>query len=116
LCGHSMGGHGALVVALRAAPGTYRSVSALAPIAHPSAHGSWGRKAFIGYLGPDEVSWKRYDASVLMHEYRADTPLPILVDVGTADEFLATQLDVDSLVATPHVALALNKRDGYDHR
>jgi S-formylglutathione hydrolase len=87
--GHSMGGHGALVCALRN-PDRYRSLSAFAPIAAPMQC-PWGRKAFSGYLGSDESMWMDYDASVLV----AQRPFhsPILVDQGTADKFLAEQLN-----------------------
>src|SRR4030095_7492107 len=86
--GHSMGGHGALVAALRN-PGQYKSVSAFAPIAAPMRC-PWGQKAFSGYLGENKVSWADYDASVLVAK-RAFAR-PILVDQGTADKFLADQL------------------------
>src|SRR5690606_2360947 len=88
--GHSMGGHGALVLALRH-PGQYRSVSAFAPIAAPSRC-PWGEKAFAGYLGPDRSAWAHYDASALMARSRAPFPGGILIDQGLADKFLAEQL------------------------
>src|SRR5690606_21379156 len=88
--GHSMGGHGALTLALRH-PGRYRSVSAFAPIAAP-ARCPWGEKAFSGYLGDDRSQWAEHDASELMA--RASMPFPegILIDQGLADNFLELQL------------------------
>src|SRR5688572_15753038 len=88
ISGHSMGGHGALVTALRN-PGRYRSVSAFAPIVAPSQV-PWGRAAFAAYLGADEAAWRAWDAVALV----ADAPerLPLRVDQGTADEFLAREL------------------------
>jgi S-formylglutathione hydrolase len=112
--GHSMGGHGALVCALRN-PERYRSVSALAPIAAPSQC-PWGQKAFAGYLGDDRAEWAQYDASELAARRGFETP--ILVDQGTADEFLAQQLLPDRLVEACRASgtpLTLNMRDGYGH-
>ncbi|MGQ0655500.1 MAG: S-formylglutathione hydrolase [Betaproteobacteria bacterium] len=112
--GHSMGGHGALVCALRN-PRQYRSVSAFAPVANPSRV-PWGEKAFGGYLGPDRDAWKSYDAAALI-ESGARTP-PILVDQGLADKFLDTQLlpgtleDVARRCGQP---LKLRRHAGYDH-
>jgi S-formylglutathione hydrolase len=112
--GHSMGGHGALVCALRN-PSAYRAVSAFAPIAAPSQC-PWGIKAFSGYLGEDRAAWSNYDASELVakHGY-ADT---ILIDQGTADKFLDEQLLPERFAAscrTSKTKLQLNYRDGYDH-
>lgn len=114
--GHSMGGHGALVLALRN-PGKYRSVSAFAPIAAPS-HCPWGRKAFTGYLGGDASRWAEYDASALMS--RASRPFPhgILIDQGLADGFLAEQLHPEAFEAACAQAgqpLTLRRHEGYDH-
>lgn len=112
--GHSMGGHGALVCALRNRD-QYRSVSAFAPIAAPS-HCPWGEKAFGGYLGADRAAWAEYDASALVARERyADT---ILVDQGTADKFLAEQLLPERLVEACRASgtsLQLRYREGYDH-
>lgn len=117
IMGHSMGGHGALVLALRN-PDLFRSVSALAPIAAPMQC-SWGRKAFAGYLGANESVWSTYDASGLIAGCR-QVPFPegILIDQGLSDQFLAEQLQ-------PHVfeqacknagqPLTLRRRQGYDH-
>jgi S-formylglutathione hydrolase len=113
--GHSMGGHGALVIALRN-PQRYRSVSAFAPIAAPT-RSPWGRKAFSGYLGTDEQAWREYDASALV-EARGWVGPPILIDQGTADAFLGTQLMPERFAAACRragVALDLHLREGYDH-
>jgi S-formylglutathione hydrolase len=112
--GHSMGGHGALVSALRH-PEQYRSVSAFAPIAAP-VQCPWGRKAFSGYLGPNEVDWLAYDASALV----AERPFPgrIIVDQGTADKFLPEQLNPDVFAAACErsgQAFDLRMHAGYDH-
>jgi S-formylglutathione hydrolase len=112
--GHSMGGHGALVCALRN-PDHYRSLSAFAPIAAPMQC-PWGRKAFSGYLGADETTWLDYDASVLV----AQRPFhaPILVDQGTADKFLAEQLNPEVFADACRrsgQAIDLRMHAGYDH-
>jgi S-formylglutathione hydrolase len=115
ICGHSMGGHGALVIALRN-PERYRSLSALAPIAAPSRV-PWGRKAFTGYLGADEAAWRDYDACALIAAGRRWTA-PILVDQGTADAFLERELKPELLEAACSAAaipLTLRRHDGYDH-
>jgi len=112
--GHSMGGHGALVSALRN-PSFWRSVSAFAPISNPVAV-PWGKKAFGNYLGADSAQWQGWDASVLMR--RKPFPHPILVDQGKADQFLAEQLHPDALQAAATAsgqALTLRQHDGYDH-
>ena len=88
ISGHSMGGHGALVIALRS-PGRYRSVSAFSPIVAPSQV-PWGEKAFAAYLGQDRDAWLQYDATALVAG--AGERLPLLVDQGDADEFLEPQL------------------------
>jgi S-formylglutathione hydrolase len=112
--GHSMGGHGALIIALRE-PERWRSVSALAPIVNPSEC-PWGHKAFTGYLGSDREAWRRYDACVLVGETRrSDT---ILVDQGSADAFVREQLMPERFVEACERAgqsLELNMREGYDH-
>lgn len=114
LFGHSMGGHGALTLAFRR-PERYRSLSAFSPIAAPSRV-PWGRKAFAGYLGPDETAWLRYDACALA----AGTSWrrPILIDQGTADEFLDVQLRpelLEAACADAGIPLSLRRQDGYDH-
>jgi S-formylglutathione hydrolase len=114
ICGHSMGGHGALTLALKH-PGRYRSVSALAPIANPSQV-PWGIKAFSRYLGPDTQRWKQHDAVELIAA-GARTP-PLLVDQGLQDKFLAEQLAIARLEATCAAAgqpLSLRRHAGYDH-
>ncbi|WP_049623231.1 S-formylglutathione hydrolase [Frateuria defendens] len=112
--GHSMGGHGALVAALRH-PGRYRSVSAFSPIVAPSRV-PWGEKAFGAYLGADREAWKAWDACELVASAREK--LPLLVDQGDADEFLAGQLKPELLAAACHAAghpFAWRKQPGYDH-
>jgi S-formylglutathione hydrolase len=112
--GHSMGGHGALALALRN-PGRYRSVSAFAPIVAPSRV-PWGRKAFAGYLGADEAAWAGYDACALVRS--RPLPIPLLVDQGTADKFLDVQLKPELFEAACAEAgqrLELRRHAGYDH-
>lgn len=112
--GHSMGGHGALVLALRD-PDAYRSVSALAPIVAPTQV-PWGQKAFAGYLGDDRDAWKRYDATELVRHRQH--PSSILIDQGTADAFLASQLRPELFEAAcgeVGQALKLRMQPGYDH-
>jgi len=114
ISGHSMGGHGALVIALRN-PGRYRSVSAFSPIVAPSQV-PWGEKAFSAYLGDDREAWKQYDAVELVKSAREK--LPLLVDQGDADEFLDGQLRPQLLQAACEAAghpLTLRLRPGYDH-
>ena len=114
ISGHSMGGHGALMLALRN-PGRYRSVSAFAPIANPSQC-PWGQKAFTGYLGSDRSAWAQYDTCELIKSGNAKQPL--LVDQGTADNFLEEQLKPRELERVCQVAshpLTLNYRQSYDH-
>ena len=114
ISGHSMGGHGALVTALRH-PGRYRSVSAFSPIVSPTQV-PWGQKAFAAYLGEDRATWKAWDACELIAT--ASEHLPLLVDQGGADEFLDTQLQPERLRAACEAAghpLDLRIRPGYDH-
>ena len=115
--GHSMGGHGALTLALRH-PGLFKSVSAFAPICAPSQC-PWGQKAFAGYLGVDESAWLAHDATALMTGLR-DAPYPggILIDQGLADQFLAGQLHpelFEAACASASQALTLRRHAGYDH-
>ncbi len=115
ITGHSMGGHGALTLALRD-PARWHSVSALAPICNPTEV-PWGQKAFGRYLGPDRATWAAYDATLLLRAGRTH-PTTILVDQGTDDQFLAAQLHPDSLAhAAGNVAqrLTLRRHPGYDH-
>ena len=112
--GHSMGGHGALVTALRD-PGRWHSVSAFAPISNPCAV-PWGQKAFGNYLGPDRAAWEEWDASVLMR--RNPYPGPILVDQGTTDQFLERELRPQALLDAAGASgqiLELRMQEGYDH-
>ncbi|HEX6981118.1 MAG TPA: S-formylglutathione hydrolase [Alphaproteobacteria bacterium] len=112
--GHSMGGHGALICALKN-PALYRSVSAFAPIAAPMRC-PWGQKSFGAYLGPERETWRDWDASELIR--RHPFPGPILVDQGTADPFLAEQLCPDALEEAARAAgqvLMLRRQAGYDH-
>ncbi|MDR3428958.1 MULTISPECIES: S-formylglutathione hydrolase [Silvimonas] len=114
IAGHSMGGHGALVLALRN-PGHYRSVSAFAPICHP-AEVPWGKKAFTAYLGENEAAWQEWDASALLR--KATEHLPMLIDQGEDDEFLSTQLWPEALVGPAQASgypLTLRRQPGYDH-
>ena len=114
ITGHSMGGHGALTVALRN-PGRFRSVSAFAPIVAPSQV-PWGQKALQGYLGQDEQAWRSHDAIALIEDGARVNDL--LVDVGTADPFLEKELKpelLDRACANAGIRLSLNMREGYDH-
>lgn len=114
ICGHSMGGHGALVVALRNA-GRYSSVSAFSPISNP-VNCPWGEKALGNYLGQDRASWAQYDASELMKTSNAQ--LPALVDQGDADNFLEEQLKPQALQSAARESgypLQLRMQAGYDH-
>ena len=113
ITGHSMGGHGALTIAMTF-PETYRSLSAISPIAHPT-RSDWGRKQFAAYLGGDEGTWAAHDATLLMRE--KGFPAPVLVDQGAKDQFL------DLLKPEALVAAAAERRqpiefrmiEGYDH-
>ena len=115
--GHSMGGHGALTLALRH-PGRFKSLSALAPICAPSQC-PWGEKAFSGYLGAGRDAWPAHDASALMRsQTAAPYPQGILVDQGLADKFLAEQLHPHLLEAACGAVgqpLELRRHEGYDH-
>ncbi len=118
ICGHSMGGHGALVCGLRNRD-RYRSISAFAPIAAPSQC-PWGQKAFRHYLGENLATWAAYDATALVQaSVKASTDdLPILIDQGLADSFLAEQLQPDLLIeACRQVGRPITYRaqPGYDH-
>ena len=114
IMGHSMGGHGALTLALRN-PGRFKAVSAFAPIASPMRC-PWGEKALGGYLGPDRAAWRQYDATALIED-GARVP-DILVDQGTADGFLENQLKPELLEAActqAGIPLTLRRQAGYDH-
>lgn len=114
ISGHSMGGHGALMIALRN-PERYKSVSAFSPIVAPSQV-PWGQKAFTAYLGDDQNRWKDYDSVELART--AQTPMAFLIDQGLADDFLTAQLQPDLFKKVCEEAghqLTLNLREGYDH-
>ena len=114
ISGHSMGGHGALVIGLRN-PQRYSSISAFSPICNP-VNSPWGIKAFSGYLGDDKTQWQQYDASLLLA--KAAQPAPILVDQGVADSFYPDQLRTESLQAAASqsgVKAQIRLQDGYDH-
>lgn len=114
ITGHSMGGHGALVCALKN-PGMYQSVSAFAPISHPSVCG-WGEGCFGAYLGDDKETWKAYDATELV-KAGAEVP-PLLSDQGTGDEFLAEQLypaDFRAACETRGIEITSRMQPDYDH-
>ena len=114
ICGHSMGGHGALVIALRN-PGRYQSVSALAPISNPSAS-PWGRAAFSAYLGSEESAWREYDSSELVRKSPLD--LEIRIDLGSADPFREEELRVEQFLAACRESgqrVSFHLRGGYDH-
>jgi len=117
IMGHSMGGHGALVLYLRN-PGLYRSASAFAPICNPSLC-PWGIKAFTGYLGSDRETWKAYDATELIGSGKAQNLYPILVDQGTTDKFLEQkQLLPENLIAAAQKSgtpLEVRMQQKYDH-
>ena len=112
--GHSMGGHGALSLAMKY-PERFASVSAFSPIANPSRC-PWGEKAFAHYLGDDRREWERHDSAVLLAAKPA--PWPLLVDIGTADGFLEEQLRPEALEQAARESgsdLRLRRQEGYDH-
>ncbi|KAK3279878.1 hypothetical protein CYMTET_12257 [Cymbomonas tetramitiformis] len=115
IMGHSMGGHGALTIGLKNA-GKYKSISAFSPICNPMDC-PWGLKALSGYLGDDKESWKEYDACELLKGY-SGPKLPLLVDQGTADNFLVEQLKPENLQAACTAAeypATIRMQEGYDH-
>ncbi len=114
ISGHSMGGHGALTLALKH-PGRFRSVSAFAPIVAPSQV-PWGEKAFGNYLGPDRAAWRKHDAVALIEDGARVGEL--LIEQGDADPWLDTQLKpelLETACASAGIPLTLNRRVGYDH-
>ena len=114
ISGHSMGGHGALVIALRN-PQEYLSVSAFSPICNPISC-AWGEKAFSNYLGEDRLAWRQYDATELMKT--SDSRLPILIDQGDADEFLTEQLkpgNLEAIAKERNLRYEYRLQAGYDH-
>ena len=118
ISGHSMGGHGALMIALRN-PHLYRSVTAFSPIANP-VNCPWGHKALSAYLGEDKSRWEQYDASILMSR-SSNSPvavIPALVSQGESDQFLTEQLQPQALLAAANVSdypLTYQSHPGYDH-
>ena len=116
ISGHSMGGHGALVMALKN-PGRYASVSAFAPIVNPGQV-PWGKKAFTAYLGADESTWQSWDSCALMQASQPADAVPTLIDQGDNDPFLAGQLQPAVLAETARQKawpLTLRIQPGYDH-
>ena len=115
IMGHSMGGHGALVLGLRN-PDLFASVSAFAPILNPS-ESPWGIRAFTGYLGEDRSTWASYDATCLVRSQQG-AKVPLLVDQGLADEFLESELGLSSFKVACHDvgrSVDFRMREGYDH-
>jgi len=117
ISGHSMGGHGALTIALKN-PENFSSVSAFSPIVNP-INCPWGQKAFAGYLGKDKKTWQEYDATVLMQKSEAKlNKLPMLVDQGSEDNFLVEQLKPEALTEAASKVdypLELRMQPGFDH-
>ncbi len=114
ICGHSMGGHGALMIALKN-PDNYCSVSAFAPIVAPTQV-PWGQKALTAYLGDNREDWQQWDSSVLLQQ--AKNPLPMLIEQGVNDEFLAKELRPELLENAAEITgadVTINRREGYDH-
>lgn len=114
ITGHSMGGHGAMTIALRN-PGRFRSVSAFAPISSP-INCPWGHKALGGYIGSDQSAWRQYDTCALIEDgHRLDQ---LFVDQGLADNFLVNQLKpelLEAACAKAGIRLTLRRQEGYDH-
>lgn len=116
ISGHSMGGHGALLLALKN-PGKYVSVSAFAPIVNPG-NVPWGKKAFTAYLGEDQSAWPQWDSCALLHASQADAATPMLIDQGDSDQFLADQLQpavFAEIARQKDWPLTLRIQPGYDH-
>jgi len=113
ITGHSMGGHGALTLAM-SLPGQYRSVSAFAPISHPTAS-DWGRKQLGAYLGPDETTWASHDSTLLMRKSEFDGP--ILIDTGTADQFIDLLMPeaLAQAASAQRQQMTFRMQPGYDH-
>ena len=113
ITGHSMGGHGALTLAM-SLPGRFRSVSAFAPICNP-VESAWGRKQFTAYLGPDEATWGAYDATLLMKKRGFDGPM--LIDQGTSDQFLDLLMPeaLAGAMAVRRQSGSFRMQKGYDH-
>lgn len=115
--GHSMGGHGALMIALRN-PERYASASAFSPIVAAPSQVPWGQQAFSAYLGDDKDTWQLYDTVNLVNQSQGKRQLPILIDQGLADEFLVEQLQPELLeqaAAQANYPMTLRRQAGYDH-
>lgn len=116
ISGHSMGGHGALIIGLRN-PDAYTSISAFSPIVNPS-NCPWGQKALTGYLGDDKQRWQQYDATELLSHYISPTKRPILIEQGSSDQFLDEQLKpwlFEQAAEKAGYPITLNMHEGYDH-
>lgn len=116
ISGHSMGGHGALMLALRN-PGKYASASAFAPIVNPCSV-PWGKKAFTAYLGEKQSGWAQWDSCALMFASNSDNATPMLIDQGDSDQFLADQLQpavFAEIARQKDWPLTLRIQPGYDH-
>lgn len=116
ISGHSMGGHGALLLALKN-PDKYVSASAFAPIVNPATV-PWGKKAFTAYLGEDQSAWAQWDSCALLHGSHADAAIPMLIDQGDNDQFLADQLQpavFAEIARQKDWPLTLRIQPGYDH-
>jgi S-formylglutathione hydrolase len=116
ISGHSMGGHGALSIALTN-PNRYSSASAFSPIVNPT-HCPWGKKAFGAYLGNDRSTWAAYDSCELMSGAKAEDFMPMLIDQGCGDDFLAEQLltsNMDTVVEQKSYPATIRMQEGYDH-
>ncbi|MFT7559214.1 MAG: S-formylglutathione hydrolase [Flavobacteriales bacterium] len=116
ISGHSMGGHGAISIALKN-PARYQSVSAFAPIVNP-INCPWGRKAFSAYLGDDEALWQHHDSCLLMGSFEGESKFPLLIDQGSGDNFLEEQLLGSNLVSVAkscHWPLEYRLQNTYDH-
>ncbi|MBS9781178.1 MAG: S-formylglutathione hydrolase [Gammaproteobacteria bacterium] len=114
ICGHSMGGHGALMIALKN-PEMYYSVSAFAPIVAPSQV-PWGEKALTAYLGENREDWQQWDSCALLA--KAENSLPMLIEQGLSDSFLAKELKpelLETVATTVNADVTVNRREGYDH-
>ena len=114
ISGHSMGGHGALMIGLKN-PEEYQSISAFSPIVNP-VNCPWGVKAFSAYLGNDKENWKEYDSTELLN--KSDKQLPVMIDQGLSDNFLAEQLKPQNLVSaanSTNYPLTYREHEGYDH-
>lgn len=116
ISGHSMGGHGALIIGLNN-PDKYQSISAFSPICNP-INCPWGIKAFTNYLGNNKATWEKYDAIKLLenkYKNKSDLKIPILIDQGEQDEFLKSQLKIEALINLNYPSINIRKHDSYDH-